>query len=98
MCICLYNDFIGKSMDKLLRILKATADQSRIRLLILCAHGEFTVGELVQVIGQSQPSVSRNLRILCDAGLLQRTQQGNWAFYRSFSKGVGAEFVRRLIT
>ena len=83
-------------MDKLLRILKATADPSRIRLLILCAHGEFTVSELVQVIGQSQPRVSRHLKILCDAGLLQRTQQGNWVFYRSFSRGVDAEFVRRL--
>ena len=83
-------------MDKLLRILKATADPSRIRLLILCVHGEFTVSELVQVIGQSQPRVSRHLRILCDAGLLQRTQQGNWVFYRSFSKGVNAEFVRHL--
>jgi ArsR family transcriptional regulator len=83
-------------LDKLLRILKATADPSRIRLLILCAHGEFTVSELVQVIGQSQPRVSRHLKILCDAGLLQRTQQGNWAFYRSFSKGVEAEFLLRL--
>jgi len=90
------NNLIGIPLDKLLRILKATGDPSRIRLLILCAHGEFTVTELVQVIGQSQPRVSRHLRILCDAGLLQRTQQGNWAFYRSFSKGVDAEFVSRL--
>ena len=50
-------------MDQLLEALRAVAEPSRLRLLALCAEGEFTVSELVQIIGQSQPRVSRHLKI-----------------------------------
>jgi len=80
-------------LDRLVQVLKSIADESRIRLLILCAQGEFTVSELVQVLGQSQPRVSRHLRILCDAGILKRTRQGSWVFYRSVKGGPESEFV-----
>jgi len=71
-------------MDTLLRTLKAMAEPSRLRLLALCAQGEFTVSELVHVLGQSQPRVSRHLKILCDAGLLRKIREGSWMLY-SFS-------------
>ena len=85
-------------MEKVLSMLKATSESSRLRLLILCASGEFTVSDLMQIIGQSQPGVSRNLKILCDAGLLRRIRQGSWVFYRSVTKGAEAEFVHYLTT
>jgi ubiquinone/menaquinone biosynthesis C-methylase UbiE len=72
-------------MDELMVQLRAAADPSRLRLLALCAKGEFTVSELVQILNQSQPRVSRHLKILCDAGFLERLSEGNWAYYRQAS-------------
>ena len=69
-------------MDKLITTLKAVAEPTRLRLLALCSQGEFTVSELVQILGQSQPRVSRHLKLLCDAGLLQKLREGSWMFYR----------------
>ena len=85
-------------MDQLLRVLKSAAEKSRIRLLVLCSQGEFTVTELVRIIGQSQPRVSRHLKILCDAGLLNRTRLGSWVFYSTEKIGTEGEFVRYLVT
>ncbi|MDG2033029.1 MAG: metalloregulator ArsR/SmtB family transcription factor [Rhodospirillales bacterium] len=70
------------TLDSVLRLLKSVADESRLRLLAICARGEFTVSDFVQILGQSQPRVSRHLKILCDAGLLERVREGNWVFYR----------------
>src|SRR5215210_1976488 len=69
-------------MEQLLTGLRAAAEPTRLRLLALCAHGELTVSELAQILGQSQPRVSRHLKLLCDAGLLDRTREGSWVFYR----------------
>ena len=85
-------------MEKVLRMLKAVSEPSRLRLSVLCAGGEFTVSDLVHIIGQSQPRVSRHLKILCDAGLLRRIRQGSWVFYRSVTKGAEAEFLHYLAT
>ncbi|WP_420547328.1 ArsR/SmtB family transcription factor [Curvivirga sp.] len=70
-------------MDELLEALKAIAEPTRFRILVLCAHGELTVSELVDILGQSQPRVSRHLRLMVEAGVLQRQQEGSWAWYRA---------------
>lgn len=69
-------------MDRLLRGMRAVAEPTRLRLLALCAHAELTVTELTQILGQSQPRVSRHLKLLVEAGLLDRFREGTWAFYR----------------
>jgi len=69
-------------MDQILAALRAAAEPTRLRLLALCAEGELTVSEITQVVGQSQPRVSRHLRLLCEAGLLDRLREGAWVFYR----------------
>jgi len=69
-------------MDRVLAALRAAAEPSRIRLLALCARSELTVTQLTQVLGQSQPGVSRHLKLLCDAGLLDRFREGSSVFYR----------------
>ncbi len=69
-------------MEILLNRLKAAAEPTRLRILASCAQGELTVSELTQILGQSQPRVSRHLKLLCDAGLLNRFQEGAWVFYR----------------
>lgn len=62
--------------------LRAAAEPTRARLLCLIAHGELSVGELVQVLNQSQPRLSRHLKYLTTAGLLERIPEGAWVFYR----------------
>ncbi|MBV1917345.1 MAG: metalloregulator ArsR/SmtB family transcription factor [Sphingomonadaceae bacterium] len=64
-------------------LLRALSDPTRLRIMRLLAYMELAVGELAQVLGQSQPRVSRHVRILCDAGLAVRRKEGGWVFLRS---------------
>lgn len=84
-------------MESLLNGLRAAAEPSRLRLLALCAHAELTVSELVQILGQSQPRVSRHLKLLCEAGLIDRFREGTWAFYRLAERGACADLARLVI-
>jgi ArsR family transcriptional regulator len=77
-------------MQDLLSGLRAGAEPTRLRLLALCAQGEVTVSELTEILGQSQPRVSRHLKLLCDAGLLERLPEGSWVFYRLTRPGNSA--------
>jgi len=69
-------------MEELLAGLRAAAEPTRLRLLVLCGEGELTVSDLTEILGQSQPRVSRHLKLLCEAGLLDRFREGSWVFYR----------------
>jgi len=69
-------------MDTILSCLRAAAEPTRLRLLAICAASDMTVSDLKTVLRQSQPRVSRHLKLLCDAGLLDRFREGNWVFYR----------------
>ncbi len=62
--------------------LRAAGEETRLRVLFLLQQGDLTVTELTQALGQLQPRVSRHLRILVDAGLVQANQEGSWRFYR----------------
>lgn len=91
-------DMVGvAAMDTLLDGLKAAAEPTRLRLLALLAHGELTVTELTQILGQSQPRVSRHLKLMCEAGLLDRIPEGAWVFYRLAREGAAAGLARRLV-
>ncbi|HEY1615271.1 MAG TPA: metalloregulator ArsR/SmtB family transcription factor [Rhizomicrobium sp.] len=83
-------------MDALLSMLRAAGDPTRLRLLLLLREAELTVSELTQILGQSQPRVSRHLKLLCEASLLQRFKEGSWVFYRSAERGGHARFVDML--
>src|SRR4051812_31060606 len=87
----------GVSMDEMLGALRAIAEPSRLRLLILCARGELTVSELAQILGQSQPRVSRHLKLLCEAGLLDRFREGSWVFYRLSGGSAASALARHLV-
>ena len=67
-------------MDTLTDLFRALADPTRLRIVALLAHMELAVGELAQVLEQSQPRVSRHVKILCDAGLARRRREGSWVF------------------
>ena len=77
-----------------LSALKAAGEPTRLRLMAALARAELTVTELTQVLGQSQPRISRHLKLLCDAGLIERFREGAWAFYRLADKGAGGEAAR----
>src|ERR1700735_5818790 len=91
MFIC--TDKMEGVMDRLLAMLRAAGDSTRLRLLLLLREAELTVSELTQILGQSQPRVSRHLKLLCEAGLLQRFKEGSWVFYRSAARGDSAQFA-----
>src|SRR5580704_15374369 len=78
-------------MEQLLAMLRAAADPTRLRLILILREAELTVSELTQILGQSQPRVSRHLKLLCDAGLLQRFKEGSWVFYRAAERGPRAQ-------
>jgi len=83
-------------METLVAMLRAAGDPTRLRLLLLLRQAELTVSELTEIVGQSQPRVSRHLKLLCDAGLLERFKEGSWVFYRASDTGAGAELGRVL--
>src|SRR5215813_13784737 len=84
-------------MEHLLAALRAVAEATRLRLVVLCARGELTVSELTQILGQSQPRVSRHLKLLCEAGLLDRFREGSWVFYRATTAGAAGALARHLV-
>jgi ubiquinone/menaquinone biosynthesis C-methylase UbiE len=71
-------------------MLRAAGDPTRLRLLLLLRQAELTVSELVEIVGQSQPRVSRHLKLLCGAGLIERFKEGSWVFCRATDEGRGA--------
>jgi SAM-dependent methyltransferase/DNA-binding HxlR family transcriptional regulator len=77
----------------LLPMLKALAEPTRLRIVALLTHGEMTVSEIMQVLGQSQPRVSRHLKLLADAGLCERFPEGGWVFYRLVRTGTVASLA-----
>lgn len=77
--------------------LKAAGEESRLRLLALCARQELSVSDLAEALRQSEPRVSRHLRILCEAGLLERLRQGQWVHYRVTREAAAAAFVQGVL-
>ena len=69
-------------MDEILTIFRALADPTRIRIMLLLFKMELAVGELAQILGQSQPRISRHLKILDEAKLAERRKEGSWVFLR----------------
>ncbi len=84
-------------MEELLAGLRAAGEPTRLRLLALCAHGELSVTELTHILGQSQPRVSRHLKLMVEAGLLARFREGSLMFYRIAEDGESAHLARTLI-
>jgi len=83
-------------LSKLVGVLKAAGEDTRLRLLALLADGDHSVKDLTEILDQSQPRVSRHLKLLADAGLVQRHAEGAWAYYRLAPEGQGAELARWL--
>jgi len=85
-------------MDTLLSALRAAGEPTRLRILAILARGELTVSELTQVLLQSQPRISRHLKLLAEAKLVQRHPEGSWVFYRLNDSQDIAGLLQQLIT
>jgi len=77
--------------------LKAAGEETRLRVLALLAEAELTVSDLTDILRQSQPRISRHLKLLVEAGLIERFREGTWAFFRLAEHGAGADVARALI-
>jgi len=75
-------------MMPLVDTFRALADPTRLRIVALLRSMELSVGELAQVLGQSQPRVSRHIGLLCDAGLATRRREGSWVFLAPAASAV----------
>jgi DNA-binding transcriptional ArsR family regulator len=85
------------SHSVLVRWLRAAGEPSRLRLLALCGEGALSVSDLARALEQSEPRVSRHLKILCEAGLIERVRQGQWVHYRLSTRLEAMSFVRGVL-
>jgi ubiquinone/menaquinone biosynthesis C-methylase UbiE len=77
--------------------LKAMAEPTRLRLLVLLASGELNVKDLTGILGQSQPRISRHLKLLAEAGLVERAPEGSWVYFRLGDGGEGGTLARLVL-
>ena len=84
-------------MEELLAGLKAVAETTRIRILFALSHGELNVTELTFILMQSQPRVSRHLKLMAEAGLISRHKEGNWVLFRLREQGRSGALARALV-
>jgi ubiquinone/menaquinone biosynthesis C-methylase UbiE/DNA-binding transcriptional ArsR family regulator len=84
-------------MEDLLVGLRAVAESTRVRILFILSHGEFNVSELTQILGQSQPRVSRHLKLMVEAGLVDRHKEGNWVLFRLREDDLGGALSHAIV-
>src|SRR5437660_12667037 len=77
--------------------LKAIAEPTRLRLVVLLAAGELSVKDLTGILGQSQPRISRHLKLLAEAGLVDRAPEGSWVYFRLAEGGEGGTLGRLVL-
>jgi ubiquinone/menaquinone biosynthesis C-methylase UbiE len=91
------SDSVQLGFDALNAALKAAGEETRLRVLALLGEAELTVSDLTDILRQSQPRISRHLKLLAEAGLIERFREGTWAFFRLAEHGGGAQVARALL-
>src|SRR4051812_291237 len=90
-------DLPSPDLSDALATLRAAAEQTRLRVLALLAEGELSVSDLTDILGQSQPRISRHLKLLVEAGLVERHREGAWAFFRLTDRGAAPRILRPML-
>jgi ArsR family transcriptional regulator len=88
---------LALSVQTSVAVLKAVAEPTRLRLLVLLSAGELNVKDLTRILGQSQPRISRHLKLLAEAGLVERSPEGSWVYFRLAQDGESADLARQII-
>lgn len=84
-------------LGELIATLKAASEPTRLRMLALLAEGELSVKDVTDILGQSQPRVSRHLKLMADAGLAERHAEGAWAYYRLKASDSSEALARAML-
>ena len=79
--------------EAILDLLRSIGEATRLRIVSLLQHGELTVSDLTEILGQSQPRISRHLKTLHEAGVVERHREGSWVFFDLVSHGPIGEMV-----
>ena len=87
----------GLPVESMIASLRAAGEATRLRVLALLGQSELSVKDLTAILGQSQPRISRHLKLLAEAGLIDRYPEGAWVFYRLAETGLGARLIRDLL-
>lgn len=82
---------------ELVAALKAAAEPTRLRILLLLAAGELNVKDLTQILGQSQPRISRHLKLLAESGLIERFRDGSWVYFHLSDRSGGGRLALRML-
>jgi ubiquinone/menaquinone biosynthesis C-methylase UbiE/DNA-binding transcriptional ArsR family regulator len=90
--------FSRLKFDDLNAALKAAGEETRLRVLALLSEAELTVSDLTDILRQSQPRISRHLKLLAEAHLVDRFREGSWAFFRLAEHGEAAELANALVS
>ena len=88
---------VAMTSEEVIEALRAAGEPTRLRILALLANEELAVMELSQILDQSQPRVSRHLKLLSDAGLIERFPDGAWVFYRVAADPAMRHFVDQVL-
>ncbi|MGH1417504.1 MAG: ArsR/SmtB family transcription factor [Hyphomicrobiaceae bacterium] len=83
--------------QELVTALKAAAEPTRLRILMLLAGEELNVKDLTKILGQSQPRISRHLKLLTEAGLIERFREGSWVYFFISDQTTGGQLARHLV-
>lgn len=83
-------------MEDFVNALKSIAEPTRLRILNILLTQELTVSEITEVLNYSQPRISRHLKLMCDAGVLDRVQEGAWVFYRVSANQTEGKLARSI--
>src|SRR3712207_6480215 len=90
-------DLPSPDLSETLATLRAAAEETRLRILALLAESELSVSDLTDILGQSQPRISRHLKLLVEAGLVERHREGAWAFFRLADHSAAAKILRPIL-
>src|ERR1700754_2530780 len=92
-----FDDTQVGGQESVLGVLRAAGEPTRLRMMALLSEGELNVTDLTEILGQSQPRISRHLKLLVAAGVVERNREGSWAFFRLAESGVGANLARSIL-
>ncbi|ODS01481.1 ArsR family transcriptional regulator [Methyloceanibacter marginalis] len=87
----------GLSADQALAALRGAGEATRLRILALLAGAELNVKDLTQILAQSQPRISRHLKLMAEAGLITRFREGSWVFFRAADSGPEGTLARAIV-
>lgn len=85
-------------MDHIVDVVRAIGEPTRLRILALLSHGEMAAGEMSTVLNQSQPRVSRHLKLLAEANLIERRPEGAWVFFRLNEKDSAGKIALAILS